>query len=253
MKSSEQQSGARICILRTDEVLAEFQPEFGDYPQMFARVLRQVEPALQLDVVDARKQLPGSVESDAYLITGSRHSVYEPLPWIGPLVEFLQQVLDAGKKIIGICFGHQLMAHFFGGAVGPAPQGWGVGVQVSNVCQRKAWMSGGYVSAQTDRLGLLSSHKDQVLEVPAQAEVYLSSDFCPVAGFTLGSQVITVQGHPEFSREYAGALMTRRREMLGERTYREGMNSLSEAVDPDTAVGWMLNFLQLPVSGRAAP
>ena len=91
-----------LTILRTDSVMDDFQPEFGDYPQMFRDLIERVVPGMQVDEIDARVALPSGVNSDFYLITGSRHSVYDDLPWISNLVDFLRTALDAGAKIIGI-------------------------------------------------------------------------------------------------------------------------------------------------------
>jgi len=232
-----------IGILRTDEVLAELQSTFGDYPTMFRQLFSRVDPSLTFAEYDVRQGLPDVIDCDAYIITGSKHSVYDDLPWIAPLVEFLREVLAQKRKIIGVCFGHQLMAHFFGGRVAPADVGWGVGVRGAAVVNRQPWMAG-----SPKQIRLLASHKDQVAELPPAAELYLSSDFCPYAGFTLGNQVITVQGHPEFRKEYSEALMKRRRELLGEAVYTAGLDSLSNATDENVLAQWVLNFIE----GRSA-
>ena len=124
----------RIGILQTDSVLEKFQPKFGDYPLMFERVLQssaRLPDAAEIRVecinYSVQQSMPATLECDAYLITGSRDSVYDDMPWIVELVNFVERAMAAGKKIIGICFGHQLMAHFFGGRVAPAEErlgGW---------------------------------------------------------------------------------------------------------------------------------
>lgn len=234
----------RIAILQTDHVREEVQPQFGDYPEMFERFFK-AHPTLQIEVVnfDVREQLPASIDCDAYLITGSRYSVYEPLPWMPPLVEFLANVLDAGRKIIGICFGHQLMAHFFGGQTGRADAGWGVGVHVTDIVTEAPWME-----PRLPHLGLLCSHQDQVLALPQGAELYASSAFCPLAGFTWRDQVITIQGHPEFTKDYSQALMTLRRDLLGEAVYENGCASLSLDTHEAVLLTWIINFVSRDVA-----
>ena len=113
----------RIGILQTDHVRAQFVIQHGDYGDMFAQLLKAQDPDLDLITYDVQVSCPEEIICDAYLITGSKDSVYDNLPWIEELVGFLRRVLAADKKVIGICFGHQLMAHFFGGRVAPAPQG----------------------------------------------------------------------------------------------------------------------------------
>lgn len=233
----------RIGILQTDSVLEKFQPQFGDYPQMFERVLRTSaqQSGLQVECVNYPVQLamPTSIDCDAYLITGSRESVYDDLPWIVELVKFLEGALASGKHILGICFGHQLMAHFFGGRVTPAAGGWAVGVHTSDIVQRQSWM-GTYTG---ERFSLLSSHKDQVAELPTSAEIFATNDLCPVAGFTMDDQVITVQGHPEFTKPYAQGLLEHRRHMLGEEIYQQGSASMVQDTDEVLVARWLLEFV----------
>ena len=179
---------------------------------------------------------PAPGACDAYLITGSRHSVYDEAPWIGALAEFVGQTLDAGSKVVGICFGHQLIAHFFGGLAEPAP-GWAVGVHQSRIVADAPWLD-----PKMDQFGLLSSHKDQVTRMPEGAELIATNEFCPIAGFTWGDDVLTFQGHPEFRKPYSMALMNMRRELLGEDTYQAGMRSLAEDIHASTVGRWILKF-----------
>ncbi|MGD8416282.1 MAG: amidotransferase [Pseudomonadales bacterium] len=241
MKSSE----LDIAILRTDEVRPEFLDKHGDYPDMFERLLTRAAEMhrppvrLRFSTYDARTgALPEPGAHAAYLITGSKSSVYDDDPWIGQLARFLARALEAGSKVIGICFGHQLIAHFFGGRTGPAPNGWAVGVQESHVVSREPWMDGG-----GDRLNLIASHKDQVSELPEGARVITSSEFCPIGGFVIEDRVLTLQGHPEFQPDYSQDLMDMRRDLLGEDVYRAGVASLEKETDEMRAAEWIIGFL----------
>lgn len=248
MKSSE----VDIAILATDEVREEYIGTHGDYPDMFRVLLERAaqerpQPVnLKLTIYDARKsEFPEPSAHPAYLITGSRLSVYDDEPWIGVLAEFLEEVLRAGGKVIGICFGHQLMAHFFGGRTEPAPQGWAVGVQENRTVAREPWMGDG-----EERLNLIASHKDQVSRMPDGAKLIATSDFCPIGGFVVGDQVLTLQGHPEFRKEYSRDLMVMRREMIGEEVFELGVASLGRETD-DAKVGqWIIDFV---AAGSAEP
>lgn len=241
MKSSE----LSIAILRTDEVLPQFIESHGDYPEMFSSMLQQAaaehDPPidLRIDCFDARTgEFPVVDAYDGYLITGSRNSVYDSEPWIAELADYLRKVLDAGGLIVGICFGHQLIAHFFGGRTEPAAAGWMVGVQENRVTTQAPWMKG-----ENERMNLLSSHKDQVVSMPDGAELIVTSDNCPVGGFVIGEQVLTLQGHPEFPKAYSRDLMSMRRELLGEATYSAGIASLERETDEGQAGRWIINFL----------
>ena len=241
--TSKSSSAMRIAILATDHVRSEFQPEFGDYPDMFQALLgkagEQLGVSLKFTTHDVTEgEIPGSVDADAYLITGSKHSVYDDLPWIADLVAFLGEVLQQRRKIIGICFGHQLMAHFFGGRVGPAEQGWGVGLHESQVNELAPWYEG-----PSSAVKLLCSHKDQVLELPDGARTWSSSEFCPLGGFVISDQVWTTQGHPEFRHGYSEALMRLRRgDVIPEDVVDAGLASLVDAADDELVARWIVEF-----------
>ena len=238
-------AAARVGILRTDAVLENFQDAHGDYPKMFRDLLLSVDPDLDIVDYDARVAVPPQVDCDAYVITGSRHSVYDALPWISELADFLGRARAAGAKLLGICFGHQLLAHFFGGEVRPAEAGWAVGVHASRVLKSQPWMAG----APRQAFALLSSHKDQVVKLPDGAELYAGNDFCPLAGYVIGDEVMTVQGHPEFAKAYSRDLMAYREEILGPQTYAAGLASLDEEIHPGVFARWMVDFIHGHGSG----
>lgn len=232
----------RIGILQTDAVLPRFQPDHGDYPSMFMALFDAAgeDMALAYQVIDAQASAyPVPNHCDCYVITGSRHSVYDDLPWIAELAAFVESALDAGKPVVGICFGHQLMAHFFGGRAAKA-SGWAVGVHASELLVNEPWLS-----PAADEFNLLSSHQDQVTDLPPGARLIATNGFCPLAGFTWGDQVLTFQGHPEFRKAYSRDLMNMRRDLIGEDVWRAGMASL-EAETHERLVGrWILNFCAL--------
>lgn len=226
----------RVVLLQTDNVLEQFQPEFGDYPVMFGNLLEH--PDIELSIHDVRVNLPAAGAGDGYVITGSRHSVYDDLPWIRQLANFLDGEINSGKKVVGICFGHQLLAHFFGGEVRPAATGWEVGVKETEIREQSDWMQ-----PPAEQVNLLSSHKDQVAVLPPGARLSAQSGSCPIAGFTMGDNVITFQGHPEFRKGYSRSLMGFRREILGEQVYNAGLDSLEKSTDELLVGHWIHRFL----------
>src|SRR5699024_9937248 len=123
--------GMRLGILETGKVNAALEDRHGAYPDMFARLYRAADPSIEMrswSVVEG--ELPAAPEEcDAWLITGSRHGVYDELPWIEGLKDFLRRARAARVPIIGICFGHQIMAEAFGGRAEKSAKGWGIGVQ----------------------------------------------------------------------------------------------------------------------------
>jgi GMP synthase-like glutamine amidotransferase/uncharacterized membrane protein YkvA (DUF1232 family) len=233
----------KLGILITDRVRDELIGQHGDYPDMFENLLLGTNNKVDISRFYVQKSLPDKVDCDGYIITGSRHSVYDDLPWIVELVGFIREALSAGKKIIGVCFGHQLMAHHFGGLVEKFEKGWAVGVHKSEIILEQPWMKSSDGQSSPE-FSLISSHQDQVVRMPSNAHLYATNDFCPIAGFIVGHQVMTVQGHPEFDKEYARALLDLRKDVLGEDLVERGKATLERPTDQKTWGRWMLNFLQ---------
>lgn len=234
----------RIGILQTDSVQAQLRPRHGDYPDMFRRLFghpdaqlpeRSVPEFCDIDAVGG--SLPETFDCDAYVITGSRHSVYDDLPWITPLAHFVDAAMAKRRRVVGICFGHQLLAHCFGGAVGPAAAGWRVGLHSAQVVSFETWMN-----PTASSLSLLHSHRDQVTRLPDGARLILHNPQCPVSGFVMGD-ALGLQGHPEFTPAYTGALMGTRREELPKGLYAAALVSLTRPPNDWLAARWMLNFM----------
>ena len=148
-------------------------------------------------------ELPFQVNADElYLIPGSLDSAYDDKPWIVALVRWIEQAYSHGAKMMGVCFGHQVIARALGGEVRPYEGGMGVGVRASRVLDRQMQS---YFPRQ--EMHLLYSHHDQVMVLPQGAELCATSNFCKNESFRIGKQVITFQGHPEFTVAYSRHLL----------------------------------------------
>lgn len=231
----------KLGILKTDTVRPEFASRFGEYPDMFIQLLSTADPELKFKVFDVEKgEYPQDIdEVDAYLVTGSKSSAYEDKPWISELLSFVQALDRRRKKLVGICFGHQLIAQALGGRVGKSPKGWGVGLHTHRFHSIPAWHDQG-----TDALDIIVSHQDQVMDVAEGVSVLAGSEFCENAVCQVGDHILTFQGHPEFLPEYARELMTLRREIIGEETYQKGLASLQGAHQGARVARWIIHFLR---------
>jgi GMP synthase-like glutamine amidotransferase len=231
----------KLGILKTDAVRPEWVPEFGEYPDMFIALLGRVAPELEFAVYDVEQgEYPADIdEVDAYLITGSKSSVYEDKPWIAALIDFVRELDRRRKKIVGICFGHQLVAQALGGRTEKSPKGWGVGLHSYRFASTPGWHDG-----EDPDFAVLASHQDQVAENAEGAQVLASSEFCENAVVQIGDHILTFQGHPEFVRGYSREIMEFRRDMIGEQTYLTGVASLGGESQGERVARWILNFLR---------
>ena len=140
----------------------------------------------------------GACECDGWAVTGSRHGVYENLPWMQTLQEFIRKIVDLKRPLLGICFGHQIIATAMGGRVEKSDKGWGVGLydyQITDAAPE--WMRD-----HGDEFTLNAFHQDQVVAVGETGRVIASSAFCENAAIMYDDCVITFQGHPEFNAAY---------------------------------------------------
>ena len=169
-------------------------------------------------------ELPQSVNADElYLIPGSLDSAYDDKPWIVALVRWIEQAYSRGAKMMGVCFGHQVIARALGGEVRPYEGGMGVGVRASRVLD-------GQMQAYFPRqeMRLLYSHHDQVMVLPQGAELCATSEFCKNESFRIGNQVITFQGHPEFTVAYSRHLLLNCSDDLEECVKSAGLQTLDQ-------------------------
>jgi GMP synthase-like glutamine amidotransferase len=223
-----------IGILTTGEPPAGLRPRFGTYENMFARLLGPDFETVDYDVQAGR--LPERPEAhEAYLITGSPAGVYDPLPWIAPLLDFLREA--KGKaKLVGICFGHQAMAEAFGGHVEKSDRGWGVGLQSYDVKARAPFMDA------AERIAIPVSHQDQIVVQPPHSRVLAGSAFSPFGMLLYDDQpAFSMQFHPEFEPDFAKALIESRRDRLPDAD--AALASLDAPDDRARAAEWIRAFL----------
>ncbi len=226
----------KIALLICDEVTEDLRHVQGDYPDMF----RELFPALDFEVFNVyRGHFPEDVHDfDWYMTNGSRRSVYEKEEWIEQLKAFVREIYQAGKKYIGVCFGHQLLAEALGGKVAKAKTGWSVGVHPFSMVQQTDWMN-----PYQPELQLLMMCQDQVQVLPQGGVVLASTPTCPVGIFQVDSHMLGIQAHPEFSKEYDRALMEARLDRMGTDVVTAGIASLEKNVDREIIARWMLHFL----------
>ncbi|MBT2130792.1 type 1 glutamine amidotransferase [Aliiroseovarius lamellibrachiae] len=186
----------RIGILQAGHSPDELRETVGDYGEMFTRLLGGHGFDFEIfSVVDGIFP-PDLGAADGWLITGSKYGAYEDHDWIPPLEQLVRDIRDKGQPLVGVCFGHQIIAQALGGKVEKFDGGWSVGRQEYDFGDEK--------------MALNAWHQDQVTVLPEGAEVIASTDFCANAALVYGDQILTIQPHPEFTSELVAGLIEHR-------------------------------------------
>lgn len=235
----------RIGILQCDDVRSSLSTEFGEYADMIQVSFNELdsETPFEFEVFKAHLgQLPDCVEEyEAYIITGSRHSILDSdALWINSLVDFIVRLNKAQITAIGIGFGHHLIAEAMGCKIERSDMGWLIGVHAVTVQHEAAFMSpktGEY------RLAMLSS--DQVQAITEQTTVLAGSPKCPYAMLQFGDNMLGVQGRPEFSAAFAKRLLTLRQEEFPSKRFANGIASFSEQTQDNALMfSWFAHFIE---------
>jgi GMP synthase-like glutamine amidotransferase len=223
----------KLAILETGKPPAPLIARFGTYPAMFRDLLGDGFEVSALDV-EAGALPADPAAHDGYLLTGSPAGVYEDLPWLAPLSDFIRAA--KGQKLVGICFGHQIMAKALGGHVEKSEKGWGAGLHTYSITANEPWMDG--VAA----VSVPASHQDQVVIQPRNSDVIAASAFTPYAGLVWRDRpAISFQFHPEFSPAFAKALIEQRYDRVPDPD--AAIASLDAPNDNQRVGEWIRRFL----------
>lgn len=223
-------TATRLGVLRMTELPEAGRLVGGPLITLFRRLFQHRDVEL-LDIAVHEGEAPASLgDADAWIVTGSPASVYDDLPWIRDAEQIVRDLVAAERPLVGICFGHQLVAQALGGRVERAPAGWRIGSQHYETVAPVPFFGN---AEERHGLTLLASHQDQVVEPPDDAVVWSRSEHCPNAGMLIGERTWTMQAHPEFTPDVVAALYDSRRARLG-----------------DHAVDAALRTLDVPLSNR---
>lgn len=215
----------KIGILLCGHAQKEIIEKYGDYTEIYPRMLAGYGfDYVGFNVVDM--EFPSSInDADGWLLTGSRYGVYDDVPFIAPLEQFIRDIYAADVPMVGICFGHQIIAQALGGKVEKFAGGWSIGPTE-------------YEFEDDGSVTLNAWHQDQVVVPPDSARTIASGQFCEHAAMIIGKKTLTIQAHPEFPNEITKDYVGLRRHLP---QYPDGImaNALKKLNSPidDTLIG----------------
>ncbi|KAL4889441.1 class I glutamine amidotransferase-like protein [Aspergillus ambiguus] len=205
----------RIAVLECDTPVEKIDKKYNGYHGVFSALLREsaqalgLDPTTGLDVsrwdVVTKQEYPRLEDVDALLLTGSKHNSFDNHPWILKLVEYTKKAIDDNRvKILGICFGHQIIGRALGVKVGRSDAGWEIAVCNMDLTEQGKKLFG------KDKLRIQQMHQDIVHEYPSNVIPLGSSPRCAVQGMYRPAKFMTVQGHPEFKDEIVTEVVSMR-------------------------------------------
>lgn len=231
----------KINILLCDTFQEYLPTGIASYSSMYINLFNAVNENLSYQVFDMRRQqFPSNhKQNEINLITGSSFGVHDNLPWVRGLISFIRYAHQKRIKFAGTCFGHQIIAEALGGKVERASNGWGAGVRTAQVVSPRA-----LPHFPNGEFTLAYNHHDQVVELPAEAERFATSDFCENESFMIGDHILTFQGHPEYTTEFNRHLILNHSQKETEEARQKALSSMHDkATDNSKVASLILNML----------
>jgi GMP synthase (glutamine-hydrolysing) len=208
-----------LIVVKTGTTLPGLRERRGDYEDWIVAGLGIPWEQVQVVAVHEGAALPDPEQVAGAVVTGSPAMVSEREPWSERAAGWLCGAAEAGMPLLGICYGHQLLAQGLGGRVGPNPQGREIGTV--RVALRRAGQVDPLLGCLPPVLRVQATHVEAVLELPPGARLLGSSPVDPNHVFAWGPRAWGVQFHPEFDADVMRAYLEARREMIR-----------SEGIDP---------------------
>jgi len=239
----------KLTIVQVGESPAKLRDRYPRYPEHFQRMFAAAGAGFAFEtlyVLDG-DPFPDPATLEGIVITGSAAGVYESHAWIDPLRAFVRAAYGGKTPMLGVCFGHQIMAEALGGDVRKSEKGWGIGRNEYRVLKTPDWLG-----PLGDTVAIPASHQDQVIAPPDEAEVFLASDFTPNAGLVYrNGAAVSIQPHPEFDHAFSGALVgIRRGNPLSDAEADQAEKSLQEPLDNIDLARALARFFLGAASGR---
>ncbi|KAM7479046.1 hypothetical protein LguiA_027259 [Lonicera macranthoides] len=192
--------GKRFAVLLCASDSDYVKKKYGGYFGVFVRMLAEEGETWDVFRV-AAGEFPTDDEIglfDGFVITGSCNDAHGNDDWICKLLSLVKKLDSMKKKVLGICFGHQLLGRALGGKIGRSISGWDIGTTTIHLSSSPKLFGSLIMPTQ---LSVIECHRDEVRELPPKAEVIARSDKTGIEMFRYGDHFMGIQGHPEYTND----------------------------------------------------
>ena len=209
--------------------------------QKFIDLLSPLNPAAEFEVYYVTEnRFPSSLEHfDAVLLTGSPASVHDGFDWIEKTADIIRQADRQDKAVVASCFGHQLVAKTYGGEVGYNENGWMIGNYKLTISRHYDWMA-----SKISETGIFHFNQERVTALPQAAVSFASSNEYPDIAYTLGNNILSMQGHPEQPLSSMNNFLKSMERQLDQKTLSRARSQIDNG-EPDSQLWgeWMMRFM----------
>ncbi|HTP07563.1 MAG TPA: glutamine amidotransferase [Anaerolineae bacterium] len=203
---------SRILVIKTGTTLPSLLAAQGDFEDWVIFGLGAPSDRISVADVQTGAPLPAPRDVAGIVITGSHSMVTDHEAWSERTAAWLCDAVEQHTPILGICYGHQLLAYALGGEVGDNPRGNETGTV--NVYLNETGATDRLLGGLANPLRVHVSHQQSVLNLPIGAQLLAWSDRDQHQAFSIGDNVWGVQFHPEFNAAAVRAYTEDDREIL---------------------------------------
>jgi GMP synthase (glutamine-hydrolysing) len=239
-KMNGQKALKQIVLIKTGGTIEKIKHSYGDFEDWFAKGMG-VTDLIQVDVYQ-QQALPPAENLDGVVITGSAAMVSAKENWSERTAQWLGLAVQKGIPVLGVCYGHQLLAHALGGRAGPNPAGRQIGTVTAQMLDSAA--EDPLLGRFPGSFPVQTSHSEVVLELPPGAKTLATSPLDKNFAIRFAENVWGVQFHPEFSGPVMSEYIRYRSDALRE----EGLNPeqlLEKVADSEKATSVLRQFVEL--------